>query len=392
MKTKRILMIGDSVYPDSMGGSHRHIYELAINLIKNGHEVFIITPKINESQLCYEEIDQIKIYRYDRNRNNRLLGILNYVINPYNLYKKLENKYHFDVIHGHWALSNFLIFKRSKNPNKIFTLHGPMFEEYSYELSINSLAKKCILFIMRQMEKSVLKNSRQILTASKYMSDKLHQLYGTFHNVSIIPVPTNTEKFQPMYENKKLAKNALHLKDELTLLTVRRLQKRMGIGNLIRAFELLAKALPNYKIKLLIGGKGPIKGELIDLINKLNLNAKVKLIGYIPEKELSLYYEATDLFVVPSLDLEGFGLVTTEAMAVGTNVVATPVGGNKEILQQYDSNLLTKSTNFEDIYNKLLEIISKNHEFAYDEKCRDFVVNNYSWSKNIKKFEHVYLV
>lgn len=392
MKRKRILMIGDSVYPDSMGGSHRHIYELAVHLIKDGHEVFIVTPKTKDTQLNYEEIDKIKIYRYDRNRSNKILGMLDYTIKPYKLYRKLENKYSFDVIHGHWAFTNYLIFKLGKSKNKIFTLHGPMFEEYNYELSINLFVKKIILFIMKQMEKSVLKNSGQILTASKYMSDKLQQIYGTMQNISIIPVPTNTEKFKPKYKDKDRAKEALHLENAITLLTVRRLQKRMGISNLIYAFSLLVKKLPNSNIRLLIGGKGPIKGELVALINSLNLNNKIKLIGYISENELPLYYEAADLFIIPSLDLEGFGLVTTESMAVGTNVVATPIGGNKEILLQYDPSLLADSTDYKDIFKKLLEIILEKQKLAYDDKCRDFVINNYSWKENIKRFENIYRI
>jgi glycosyltransferase involved in cell wall biosynthesis len=388
--SKTILLIGDSIYPDSMGGSHRHIYELAVNLLNKGFKVVVITPKQKQIAKEYELIDGIDIYRYKRNKDNKIKGFIDYIIEPYKLYKKLEEQYHFDVIHGHWALTCYLIFKFSKNGNKFFTLHGPMFEEYKYELTMNPILKRIILNIMRLIEKRVIKKAKRVITASKYMSDKLKKIYGQNNNVTIIPVPTNTIKFKPKYKNKQLAKKALNLGDGIVLLTVRRLQKRMGINNLIIAFKQLVPKFPNKKINLIIGGNGPIKQELSELISNLHLENEVSLAGFLPEDELPLYYEAADLFIIPSIDLEGFGLVTTEAMAVGTTVIATPVGGNKEIMEKYNSNFLTESIDSDSIFNKLVEIMNKTDEFSYDQKCRDFVLENYSWKRNIENFINIY--
>jgi len=96
----------------------------------------------------------------------------------------------------------------------------------------------------------------------------------------------------------------------------------------IPRFFAVSERFPNAI--LLIGGKGPLRGELEERIADYGLSNKVRLLGFIPDHELVSYYQAADLFVVPSQALEGFGLITVEALASGLPVMATPVGGNKE--------------------------------------------------------------
>ncbi|MBJ8193526.1 glycosyltransferase, partial [Bacillus cereus] len=79
--------------------------------------------------------------------------------------------------------------------------------------------------------------------------------------------------------------------------------------------------------------------------------------GYVSDEELPLYHQASNLFVVPTQALEGFGLITVEAMASGLPVLATPVGGNKEILRGFRPELLFKGTDSEAIAEGLLHVL-----------------------------------
>jgi glycosyltransferase involved in cell wall biosynthesis len=81
-----------------------------------------------------------------------------------------------------------------------------------------------------------------------------------------------------------------------------------------------------------VGGSGDLEGALRDLISDLGLR-RTRLVGYIDDALLSTYYQASDLFIMLSLTLEGFGLATLEALACGVPVLGTPHGGTLEILE-----------------------------------------------------------
>jgi glycosyltransferase involved in cell wall biosynthesis len=101
----------------------------------------------------------------------------------------------------------------------------------------------------------------------------------------------------------------------------------MGLEILLRAFRLLAREVPD--LHLAIGGSGPLEGMLRALRGSLGLSDRVRFLGYVPEAALPGLYAAADLFVLPTEQLEGFGLVTVEALACGTPVVGTPVGATR---------------------------------------------------------------
>jgi len=117
---------------------------------------------------------------------------------------------------------------------------------------------------------------------------------------------------------------------------------RMGLDNLILAIEQVIKTAPD--IYLVVGGEGPLKDDLISMVKKLGVEKHIEFKGFISEDNLPEYYQMTDLFVLPTRELEGFGLVTLEALACGVPVLGTPVGGTKEIIGRFDPDFLFKDT------------------------------------------------
>jgi glycosyltransferase involved in cell wall biosynthesis len=127
----------------------------------------------------------------------------------------------------------------------------------------------------------------------------------------------------------------------------------------------------------------------------LNLKDFVKLQGFIPSDELPHYNQAADFFILPTRYLEGFGLVTLEAMACGTPVLGTPVGGTKEILDKFNPAFLFKDTSPESISGLILEKYNyyKKEPEEYKEisrQCRVFAEKNYSWERNISEIEALF--
>ena len=142
-------------------------------------------------------------------------------------------------------------------------------------------------------------------------------------------------EFHPLKpeENKDEIGERLNLKKNRPLiLTVRRLEKRMGLENLIMAVEILLKKYPEKVFQLVIVGKGSLKQQLEKMISEKSLSNIIKLKGLVPRESLPLYFRVADLFVLPTTAIEGFGLVTAESFASGLPVMGTPVGATKELL------------------------------------------------------------
>lgn len=137
----------------------------------------------------------------------------------------------------------------------------------------------------------------------------------------------NQERFKP-----RALKSARHLlklpMDEDLLLYVGDLRREKGCASLLRAFALLQEPCA-----LLIVGDGPLRYELVNLANSLSIGPKVSFIGRLPHdsEKLPLYYNAADVFVLPSIT-EGHSLALLEALASGVPAVATRVGGNSETI------------------------------------------------------------
>ena len=113
--------------------------------------------------------------------------------------------------------------------------------------------------------------------------------------------------------------------------TLRRLHRRMGLDLLIdAAADLTARGAA---FRLLIGGGGPLRGELEARVAGLGLGDRVRFLGFVPDAALPDHYAAADCFVLPTRALECFGLIILESYAAGVPVVATPVAAIPELVR-----------------------------------------------------------
>jgi glycosyltransferase involved in cell wall biosynthesis len=202
-----------------------------------------------------------------------------------------------------------------------------------------------------------------------------------------IPGGVDLVRYNLATGGKGVAKEAAKLPTNRTVfLTVRNLVPRMGLETLIESFNQ-SKVL-REKGLLLVGGRGFLEDHLKAQVKSANLQDAVRFMGYIAEKDLPLFYQASDFFVLPTRELEGFGLVNLEAMASGTPVLGTPVGGIPEVIGLFDKRLILDGTGWQDMRNKLEEIIERPDNFMFDpQDCRAFVEKNFSWKRVADDFE-----
>ncbi|HED14113.1 MAG TPA: glycosyltransferase family 4 protein [Gammaproteobacteria bacterium] len=129
-----------------------------------------------------------------------------------------------------------------------------------------------------------------------------------------------------------------------TILFVGRLVHKKGTGCLLKAFAGLP-ASQRSKSRLVIVGDGLLKSTLQAQAKALGINQQVRFLGNLPNRDLPALYCAADLFVAPSIrdaqgDTEGLGVILLEAMACGTAIIASAIGGITEVIRDLENGLL----------------------------------------------------
>ncbi|MNB67729.1 GDP-mannose-dependent alpha-(1-6)-phosphatidylinositol monomannoside mannosyltransferase [compost metagenome] len=302
---------------------------------------------------------------------------------------ELMDRGEIDILYSHFAPYGVgpAVEAKKRGIPVVTTFHGPWNEEMKIEgQGIKHQVKTAIA---KSIERKAYRLSDTFIVLSETFRDILHSLHGIpLHKIMVIPGAANVDRFTPA-SNRLAVRRMLNLPEgATTVLTVRRLVNRMGLLQLLEAWRTVSEQFPNSI--LLIGGKGPLRGELEAKIADYGLTNKVRLLGYIPDHQLASYYQAADLFVVPSQALEGFGLITAEALSSGLPVMATPIGGNREILQNFRPELLFNSPSAEDMAEGISRILGNRRLLPSREECREHALQKYTWQHVGNQVETVF--
>lgn len=167
--------------------------------------------------------------------------------------------------------------------------------------------------------------------------------------------------------------------DATVLLTVRRLAPRMGLETLLDAFAQVLTERPRADLRLIIVGEGTLHGVLSERSAELGLTDRVRLVGFVDDSALPHYYQAADLFVLPTETLEGFGLIILEALACGTPVIGTPVDAIPEVLGEVDPDLIMDGINTAALVRGLVVGLDRIIPAWPAEARRRQIIDRYSW-------------
>ena len=385
-----------------IGGAERVLYEQTTRLARRGHNVSIVTRKLPNHDKNHEVIEGVNEWRYYSNKKNPLQFIFSTWIYSKRIFEALQKKNHFDCINFHQPFSAIGVFNSTLSVPipKIYTCHSLSFEEFiSRNGNDHRFFPGLANFIQsrghKKIEKNILNKSNEIVVLSKFTKDKINNIYKIKYNkIRVIPGGVDLNKFTPTIDKQTIRQRLNIPSNRIILFTVRNLVQRMGLENLIIAFNDLIKQ--NAEINLVIGGEGKLKTGLIALARSFGIEDHIHFVGYIPEEQLPAYYQMADIFVLPTKELEGFGLVTLEALASGVPVLGTPIGGTKEILGGLNGDFIFENTSPQSIAKRILEkyIVIKENSQMWEEirhRCRKFVEHNYSWEKNIDALEKLFI-
>ncbi len=392
-----ILMIGDAIPQDKPGGGGTYLIELARRLAANGHQVFVLAQLHDPGRPAYERKDGVHIYRFDCPGRNVLTSLAGRFRSARRVFEQLACEVEFDLINIHFSLGAFGVLRSrlSRSVPRIFTFHGSwpreaLIENHRLTGDGKSLArirgrlKGMIAFpVMSCVERSVVRKTDKFQAISRSSADLLREIYKVREDrIAVIPSGADLARFHPN-GNKRAAKSKLGIRADLpVLLSVRRLVSRMGLEHLIESMPVL---LRRQELLLVIGGTGYLESKLRRLVRKLGLDDYVRFAGRISDDDLPLYYQAADLFVIPSIAYEGFGLVTLEALSSGVPVLGSRVGGTVEILEQLDPELLVSDNRPEPLADAISSALARDD--LAPGRLRQFVKENYDWEDILPRVE-----
>jgi glycosyltransferase involved in cell wall biosynthesis len=238
------------------------------------------------------------------------------------------------------------------------------------------------------VEQRVYRRAVRCIVLSQAFKEILHRDYGIPNDIIRI-VPGGTDCPPALSLTKAQARAQLGWpENKFIVVAVRRLTPRMGLENLIEAAAHLREKRPQVQWK--IAGEGTLRPTLEQRIDQHQLNDTVQLLGFVPDNQLPLVYAAADISLVPTLKLEGFGLIVVESLAAGTPVLGTPIGGIPEILQPLSPDLVLSGCEVNDLINGIEEVLSGKRTLPSSETCRSYVENHYSWPQCAKSIRQVY--
>lgn len=390
----KVLHVSD-VFLRHGGGAPNVIKGLAWRQLKSGHQVMVATFAQDTDWPLKERFESLEVWR-----TSLKSGSLPFYISGYrnfkNLALKIKNLFRPDLLHLHMPFSGLAASSAVPGIPVVYTFHGSWAKEYMLEAGgwkRRTGVHKLEGWLMCQIERRALSKAEIITTLSEFMQQQARQ-YAVNPSLGwqVVPGGVDLERFKPMSRAAKVrVRGRLGLpsfEDSFFIFTVRRLVRRMGLENLIKAVKLVEREIP--KIYLIIGGKGELEEDLRLKIQDLRLEDKVRLEGFIGEEDLPKYFAAADLFVLPTQALEGFGLINLEAMASGTPVLGTPVGAIPEVIGPFRKEFILKGVSPEDIASGILHFYShyKNDENIRRE-AREYA-ENFSWERMAQEYEKLY--
>ena len=373
----RILMLSWEYPPRVVGGIARVVHDLSHRLIKDGHDVTVVTYR--DGNVPYFENDSgVKVYRVDNfmiQPNNFIDWVMQL---NFNMIAKtgeiIANEGAFDIIHAHdWLVAYAAkTLKTSYNTPIVSTIHAT---EAGRNNGIREEQQKYI----NDTEWMLTYESSEVIVNSNYMKNELQRLFGLpFEKINVIPNGVSASNFT-VTERDYDFRRQYAMDNEKIILFMGRLVYEKGVQNLIAA---MPKILDHYHdAKLVIAGKGGMINELQEQVNNLGIGNKVYFTGHLSPKQVQKMYKCADVSVFPST-YEPFGIVAIEAMLSGIPIVVSDIGGLNEIVEHGVTGMKSYAGNANSLADSILALL-------FDHKLCDSIVKNakqkvkaqYNWTK-----------
>lgn len=348
----KILMLTWEYPPRVVGGISKVVYDLSHRLIKDGHQVTVVTYRDGDTSY-YEDDEGINVYRVDNymiHPNNFIDWIMQLNFNMVAKASELMNKFgKFDVIHAHDWLVSYAAksLKEAYDVPMVATIHAT---ENGRNSGIHDETQRYI----NDSEWQLTYEASEVIVNSNYMKNEIQRIFGLpYDKINVIPNGVKLDKFEGIERDYDLRRQYA-MDNEKIILYVGRLVYEKGVQNLIAA---MPKILENYHdSKLVICGRGGMMDELKQEAHNLGIDEKVYFVGYCDAAKVQKMYINADIAVFPST-YEPFGIVALEGMLSGTPTVVSDVGGLNEIVEHGVTGMKSYAGNSNSIADSVLALL-----------------------------------
>ncbi len=399
---KRIALIsadGDpsvEIGKEEAGGQNVYVRQVGEALAKQGWQVDMFTRSSDRQQASIvqhspncrtirlvagpqEFIPRDELYRY-----------LPIFVQEFQKFQ-LESGFEYPLVHTNYWLSAWvgMELKKSQPLLQVHTYHSLAAVKYKSVSTIPTIAKTRL-----QVEKTLLETADRVVATSPQEKEHMRSLVSSKGNIDIISCGTDIERFGSIARSR--ARRELGIAPETkVVLYVGSFDPRSGIQTLVRAVSL--SAVSKADLKLIIGGRwragesdGKERDRIGSIVEELGLSDITSFPGGLSRDILPAYYAAADVCVVPS-HYEPLGLVALEAMASGTPVIASDVGGLKYTVVPQETGLLAPPQNeavFADAIDRLLGDSLWRQQLGHTARQR--VETYFSWDRIASQLSQLY--
>ncbi len=393
----KVLHVLDRSTPDISGYSSRSRYIVEFQK-KSGIEPVVITSPNQVSVKEYEEINGIPYYRTSLPESSfiKKMPYIKELLLIFKLKKEIQkvvNNNCINIIHAHspilCGLPALLVARKMKLP-LVYEVRA-LWEDAAVDL--NRTKESNLRYrITKYLETIILRQANTVVTICEGLKDEIVSRGINKDKVYVVPNGVDTDKFVPQLKDMGIS-NKLNIEKNLVIGFIGSFYKFEGIECIIKAMPKVLLKIGNAKCIIIGGGKEEKK--LFELTNQLNIEKHVIFVGKVPHEEILKYYSIMDILVYPRLNLRITNMVTPlkplEAMAMGKTVLASDVGGLKELIRDGYSGVLFKSEDIEDLAAKSIMLLMDDKlRKKLGEQARKEMQNNRAWSKIIGKYFSVY--
>ncbi|MGD9891493.1 MAG: glycosyltransferase [Dehalococcoidia bacterium] len=322
------------------GGMNVYVRETAAELARLGHAVDVFTRDDGSMPAIQSPASGVRVIALEAGpcapvEKEDLPQHLPGFLNALRAFREREGL-RYGAVHSHYWMSGWV----ARHLQRLWDVpHIAMFHTLG-EVKRRARVEERESDYRIETERAVVATADRIVVASTHEKGQLIRLYGAAdQRVAVIPCGVNLDRFRP--QDKASARAALGLPQErdIVLFVAARLEPLKGLEILIDAVAELEDSTPDLVI---VGGDQRASSYVAGLktqAERAGLGDRVRFAGAVAQESLPDYYSAADVCVVPSY-YESFGLVALEAMACGTPVIASRVGGLTGTIRDGESGYL----------------------------------------------------
>jgi PEP-CTERM/exosortase A-associated glycosyltransferase len=247
--------------------------------------------------------------------------------------------------------------------------------------------------LTRALETRVVKGADAVTTICEGLREDIINRGIPKQKITVIPNAVDLERFQYVnHPNLKLQKQ-YNLEESVVVGFIGSFYAYEGLDLLLRAIPLVLKRFQNIKV-LLVGG-GPQENALKTLAKDLNISERVIFTGRVSHDQVQEYYSLIELFIYPRISIRLTELVTPlkplEAMARGRIVLASDIGGHRELIEENRTGMLFKADSSEALSQAIIDLLeNRNRWMEIRKAAREFIETKRNWEVSVLPYKNIY--